>query len=207
MASSDGLAAYIRSRLATADDDSPLDIGTRRYARDGVTFSWQNCLIAERDGAVAGMLHSFPMEAPTPDAEPESDPVLRPYGELEDAGSFYVSGLAVEPAHRGADIGAALMDAAGTRAATPGLDRVSLICFEANEIALGLHRRRGYGEIARRAIVPHPVLHCAEGDAILLVKSIKPGVARPRVALASSGAPVHSRARLEPGGPGLEPAA
>lgn len=197
--SSDGLAQYIWSRLATDDNEQPIDIGARRYARDGVAFSWQNCLVAERGGAVVGMMHAFAMEAPAPDAAPESDPVLRPYSELEDAGSLYVSGVAVEPQFRRAGVGAALMEAAEQRAAMLGLTRTSLICFEPNAIALDLYRRRGYREIARRAIVPHPTLHYSDGAAILLVKSIKPDMARPHVALANTDAPGHSRARPEPG--------
>jgi ribosomal protein S18 acetylase RimI-like enzyme len=197
--SSDGLAEYIWSCLAAGDGEQPLDIGARRYARDGVAFSWQNCLVAERGGKIVGMMHAFPMEAPAPDAAPESDPVLRPYSELEDSGSLYISGVAVEPECRGAGVGAALMEAAELRAAALGLPRVSLICFEANAVAFDLYRRRGFREIARRAIVPHPSLHYSDGAAILLVKSIKPDMARPPVALADTDAPWHSRARPEPG--------
>lgn len=205
--SSDGLAEYIWSRLTANDGERPLDIGARRYARDGVAFSWQNCLVAERGGAVVGMMHAFPMEAPAPDAAPESDPVLRPYSELEDSGSLYISGVAVEPECRGAGVGAALMEAAELRAAALGLPRASLICFEANAIALDLYRRRGYREIARRAIVPHPSLHYSDGAAIMLVKSIKPDLARPHVALANTDVPGHSRARPEPGVTDLRSAA
>lgn len=205
--SSDGLAEYIWSRLPANDGDTPLDIGARRYARDGVAFSWQNCLVAERGGKVVGMMHAFPMEAPAADATPESDPVLRPYSELEDVGSLYVSGVAVESSFRRTGIGAALMAAAETRASLLGLNRVSLICFEPNAIALGLYRDLGYREIARRAIVPHPMLHYREGAAILLVKSILPEMTRPHVALADTDAPGHSRARRAPGDVGLMPAA
>ena len=74
--SSDGLAEYIWSQLAEPGE-TPLDAGARRYARDGVAFSYQNCILAEIDGAVVGMAHSFPMDA-DPAAEPETDPVLRP---------------------------------------------------------------------------------------------------------------------------------
>ncbi len=64
-----------------------IEAGARRYARDGVAFSYENCLIAEQEGATVGMAHSFDMEE-DPDAEPESDPVLKPYSELEDSGSL-----------------------------------------------------------------------------------------------------------------------
>jgi GNAT superfamily N-acetyltransferase len=166
--SSDGLAAYIWSRLAEPGEELAA-VGARRYAREGVAFSYQNCLIAECDGEIAGMLHAFPMEE-DPQAAPEADPVLRPYSELEDYGSLYLSGLALFPPFRGRGIGTQLMLAADDRASGLGLQRVSLICFEQNTAAMRLYRHLAYEEIDRRAIVPHPTLHYADGDAVLLAK-------------------------------------
>ncbi|WP_011579968.1 MULTISPECIES: GNAT family N-acetyltransferase [Chelativorans] len=167
--SSDGLAAYIWSRM-----DMPglslEEVGAARYARTGTAFSFENCLVALRRGEIAGMVHAFPMEAGTSGAE-EPDPVLRPYAELEDPGSLYVSGLAVHERHRGQGIGGRLMDRVYGRARSMGLPRVSLICFEGNETAIRFYRRQGFREIGRRPIVPHPSLHYREGDALLMVKS------------------------------------
>ncbi len=170
--SSDGLAAYIWSRLADSGEDLAT-VGARRYAREGVAFSYQNCVIAECEGDVAGMLHAFPMEE-DPDAAPEADPVLRPYSELEDYGSLYVSGVALFPNYRGRGIGTLLMGAAAERASGLGLPRVSLICFEQNTAAMRLYRSLGYEEIDRRPIVPHPTLHYANGDAVLLARRLGP---------------------------------
>ena len=58
--SSDGLAEYIWAQVAE-DGESLQETGRRRYAREGVAFSYQNCLVAERQGKVVAMLHSFPM--------------------------------------------------------------------------------------------------------------------------------------------------
>ena len=63
MIASDGIAEYIWSRVE-APGLSLLEIGERRYARRGTAFSYQNCLVAEKDGAVVGMVHSFPMREP-----------------------------------------------------------------------------------------------------------------------------------------------
>ncbi len=84
--STDGLAEYIWSKVAEPGE-TIIEAGTRRYAREGVAFSYENCLIAELEGATVGMVHSFDMEE-DPDAEPESDPVLKPYSELEDYGNL-----------------------------------------------------------------------------------------------------------------------
>lgn len=169
--SSDGLASYIWSRLATPGETLAA-VGARRYAREGVAFSYENCLVAVEDDAVVGMAHSFPMERDEPSGE-ESDPVLRPYAELEDYGSLYLSGVALFPDHRGRGIGKRMMAATEARARALGLPRISLICFERNEAALRLYRRLGYREIARRPLVPHPSLHYADGDALLLARPVE----------------------------------
>ena len=169
--SSDGLAEYIWSQV-TEPGETVAEAGARRYAREGVAFSYENCLIAERDGAIVGMAHSFPMEA-DPDAEPESDPVLKPYSELEDYGSLYLSGIAVFEQCRNAGIGAAMMEAVNQRARDLSLPRISLICFERNKGAMRLYLRRGFRELDRRAVVPHPALHYRDGDAVLLARPPK----------------------------------
>lgn len=167
--SSDGLAAYIWSRLA-APGETLAAVGARRYARTGTAFSFENCLLATVDGAVAGMAHAFPMPARAAD-EVEDDPVLAPYAALEDAGSLYLSGLAVDEKQRGRGIGSVLMDHVEGLAIAKGCPRVSLICFEQNEGAMRFYLRRGYREVARRPLVPHPTLRYAAGDAVLLVRS------------------------------------
>ena len=166
--SSDGLAEYIWSQVAEPGE-TVAEAGARRYAREGVAFSYENCLIAEQEGATVGMAHSFDMEE-DPDAEPESDPVLKPYSELEDYGSLYLSGVAVAEQHRNAGIGMALMEAVNQRAKDLSLPRISLICFERNEGAMRLYRRLGFRELDRRAVVPHSALHYHDGDAVLLAR-------------------------------------
>jgi ribosomal protein S18 acetylase RimI-like enzyme len=168
--SSDGLAAYIWSRLAEPGEDLAA-VGARRYAREGVAFSYENCLIAEAGSAIAGMLHAYPMEKDEAGA-PETDPILRPYAELEDYGSLYVSGVAVTEQFRGQGLGSRLLKEAEGRTRALGLKRVSLICFEKNEGAMRLYRRLGYAEFARRPLVPHPMLHYRDGDAVLMAKRL-----------------------------------
>lgn len=166
--SSDGLAEYIWSLIAE-QGETVAEAGARRYAREGVAFSFENCLIAELDGRTVGMAHSFPMEA-DPDAEPESDPVLKPYSELEDYGSLYLSGLAIVEGNRNAGIGTRLMEAVNRQAKAQSVPRISLICFEQNEGAMRLYQRLGFREFDRRPVVPHPCLHYHDGDAVLLAR-------------------------------------
>ncbi len=170
--SSDGLAEYIWSHVAEPGE-TVAEAGARRYAREGVAFSYEHCLMAELDGETAGMAHAYPMEE-DPGASPETDPVLKPYGELEDYGGLYLSGVAVIERHRNAGAGKALMEAVNRRARDLSLPRISLICFERNDGAMRLYRRLGFRELARRPIVPHPCLHYADGDAVLLARDVWP---------------------------------
>ena len=172
--SSDGVANYIWDGLR---GDYPgldlLDIGEQRYARENTEFSYQNCLIAEADGRPAGMLHTFVMESDG-NPPPDMDPVLRPFAELEDKGSFYISGIAVYPEFQGRGIGSLLMVRAEEKARALDCPRLSLIVFEANEGAHRLYNRLGFVETDRRAIVPHEMLH-HEGAALLMVRGLNEG--------------------------------
>jgi ribosomal protein S18 acetylase RimI-like enzyme len=171
LVSSDGLAEYIWSQVAEPGE-TIAEAGARRYAREGVAFSHENCLMAEVDGKTAGMAHAYPMEK-DPDAEPDGDPILAPYGELEDYGSLYLSGIAVFEPYRNVGAGSTLMGAVDRRARDLSLPRVSLICFERNAGAMRLYRRLGFRELDRRPIVPHPCLHYADGDAVLLAREVR----------------------------------
>ena len=166
--SSDGVADYIWTRLAAAGQDI-LDVGRQRYEREGTAFSYENCTIVEVNGAVAGMLVAFPMHV-DPEAE-ESDPVLAPYSRLEEDNSYYVCGVALFPEFRGLGLGTRLMALAEQHAREQGFGKLSLIVFEKNEGAMRLYDRLGYREVAREAIVPHPLIHYT-GDAVLMVREL-----------------------------------
>src|SRR5512134_3475164 len=100
--SSDGVADYVWTRLAAPGEDL-LDVGRRRYEREGTRFSYENCKMVEVEGSVAGMLVAFPMEVDS--GYVETDPVLVPYSVLEEDRSYYICGMAVAAEHRRKGIG------------------------------------------------------------------------------------------------------
>jgi ribosomal protein S18 acetylase RimI-like enzyme len=173
--SSDGVADYVWSGL---QEDYPglslLEIGARRYAREATAFSYQNCVVAERAGAVIGMLHAFVIEpADGPPAPDDAiDAVLRPYAELEVPGSLYISGLALLPDERGRGLGTRLLRSARVRARKLSCPELSLICFAANAGARRLYERDGFTVIDRRTIVRHPMIH-ATGEALLMTAHVR----------------------------------
>lgn len=170
--SSEGVADYVWSTLA----DDPeykglelLDIGAKRYGREGIDFSYQNCDIAEIDDEPVGMLHAYPMGSDVGNVPDDYDPVLKPYMELEEANSLYISGLATFDKYRGRGIGTRLLDFAYRRARAEGLTKISLICFAENEGAYRLYSREGFVDRVRRPVVAHPLIQHG-GDVVLMVR-------------------------------------
>jgi ribosomal protein S18 acetylase RimI-like enzyme len=168
--SSDGVASYVWSMLQADFPGLPLlEIGRRRYEREGTAFSYQNCLMAEDQGEVQGMMHAYaapPPGDPAPASQPV-DPVLRPYSELEAPGTLYIAGIAVWPGFRGQGVGTRFLEAARERARGLGLRELSLLCFAGNTGARRLYERAGFVVVDWRPVVPHAMIRHT-GDVLLM---------------------------------------
>jgi ribosomal protein S18 acetylase RimI-like enzyme len=168
--SSDGVASYIWSTLQADYPGLPLlEIGRRRYEREKTAFSYQNCLMADGQGRVLGMMHAYPV-APRSDAEPAPqpvDPILTPYAELEAPGTLYIAGIAVWPDCRGQGVGTRFLAAARERARDLKLRELSLLCFAGNNGARRLYERAGFVVADWRPVVPHPMIRHT-GDVLLM---------------------------------------
>lgn len=167
--SSGGVADYVWRNLETSGL-SPLEVGAQRYAREDTPFSYQNCLMVERQGDAVGMLHSYPMTSDPDPAQEPLDRVLRPYAELEVPGSLYIAGMGFFPEHRNQGLGTRLLSAARERALDGRLGSLSLLVFEQNAGALRLYQRNGYETVDRRPVVAHPLIHYT-GDVLLMVRT------------------------------------
>lgn len=171
--SSDGVADYIWTGMAEPGEDI-LDVGARRYARENTDFSYQNVTVAAVGDKVIGMIAAYtmgPVEQPGTEFDFDVGPVLRPFQILEQPSSYYVSGVAVFPGHRGGGIGGQFMQRAFDEARARNLPQISLIVFEQNVGAKRLYDRLGFREAMREPVVPHRLIHCT-GDALLLVKDV-----------------------------------
>ncbi len=167
--SSDGIAEYIWTALAESGE-AVLDVGARRYARENTQYSYQNCIIAELNKQVVGMLAAFPIH-PSEQKPPEDDPVLVPYSKLEEPHSLYICGVALFEQCRSCGIGSQLMAMAEQQAKDQAIDKVSLIVFEQNIGARKLYETMGYQQVAREAVYPHPLIRFT-GDALLMLKML-----------------------------------
>ena len=172
--SSDGVATLECVEEAERSPGAePQDIGAQIYRGEQGDYSYRNCVIAEQAGEVAGMLLSFPMPPPDPHNRPQAPPfdgsdVFATYKYLEAPDTWYVCGVALYPQHRGRGIGRRLMGLAHRQAGQRGYDRVSLVAFAKNEVAVRLYQRLGYRVIDQAPIVPHPLIRCT-GEALLMV--------------------------------------
>jgi ribosomal protein S18 acetylase RimI-like enzyme len=168
--SSDGVASYVWSLLQADYPGLPLlEIGRRRYEREGTAFSYRNCLMAEDQGLVRGMMHAYAVEPPgDPAPEPKPvDPVLKPYSELEAPGTLYIAGIAVWPSFRGRGVGTRFLEAARESAQSLGLRELSLLCFAGNTGARRLYERAGFVVVDWRPVVPHAMIRHT-GDVLLM---------------------------------------
>ena len=162
---SEGASDYIWSQLA-APGQALLDVGALRYARQDVDFSYQNCLIAESQGAVIGMLHSYAMrEDPAPSQV--TDPVLAPYADMEIPDTLYISSLGLHDGWRNRGLGVEFLERAQLRANALGLKGLSLIDYAANTGARRFYERHGFSVVKTCQITPHPMIRVT-GEAYLM---------------------------------------
>jgi ribosomal protein S18 acetylase RimI-like enzyme len=162
---SEGASDYIWSQLAEPGEDL-LDVGARRYAREDVDFSYQNCLIAESEGLVIGMMHSYAMRE---DPEPSvvTDPVLAPYADMEVPDTLYISSLALHEGWRNKGLGLSFLEHAQLRAEQMGLKGLCLIDYAANTGARRFYERHGFSVVKTCQITPHPMIRVT-GEAYLM---------------------------------------
>jgi GNAT superfamily N-acetyltransferase len=120
--------------------------------------SWQD--VVETEGRAIALLHAYPIGMSSGPAAEEIEPVLRPFAQLKDVSSFYVSALVVEPGYRGLGIGSRLLDTARQRALLHGSPRLSVVVLERNEAHAPLPARGIRNANAPLCgIAPGPTLH------------------------------------------------
>jgi ribosomal protein S18 acetylase RimI-like enzyme len=169
---SDGVVDYVWSTLAPKYPGlAPLEIGARRYASEEGNFSYKNCVVAERDGAVIGMLFTFPIGDRQEAGDEPADPILEPYEKLEIPGSFYICALALFPKFRGRGLGMEMLSIASQQAREGGFDKLSLLVFEQNEGAVRLYERNGFEVVDRAPVVPHDMIHHT-GEVLLMASEV-----------------------------------
>jgi ribosomal protein S18 acetylase RimI-like enzyme len=169
---SGGIADYVWSTLAPKYPGlTPLEIGARRFTSEEGNFSYKNCVVAEQDRTVIGMLFAFPIEEGQQADDEPADPILKPYEELEIPGSFYICAMALLPGFRGRGAGKEMLSIARKQARERGFGTLSLLVFERNEGALRLYERNGFEVVDRAQVVPHELIGYT-GDVLLMASEL-----------------------------------
>lgn len=116
----------------------------------GNRLSYENTLVAEHEGEVAGIVIAYPgYEAEKLDANLSAYIVsctgIAPEIDAETAGDvYYIDTLSVAPAYGGKGIGTRLLEAASTRGEKLGCRSVTLNADQSNAGAQRLYRRIGF---------------------------------------------------------------
>lgn len=134
-------------------------------------YSHRSFAVAEAGGTIVGMTSATPAPHPYP-PDPEGVPAdraehLRPLRRVWDAGSLYLSSLAVDPGHRRRGIGARLLEAVCDSARATGFDRVTVHVWADNDDARRLYGAHGFEPIGHAAIPWHPLLPHRGGSLLL----------------------------------------
>ena len=157
------------------DEPSVLEVGRKRAMREEGGFSYRNAFIAEKDGAVQGMLVGYRLDDPYDTGDLDNfAKEFRSLVELEALapGSWYINVLAVHGEYRGRGLGERLLAHAEEVARATGAEQMSVIFESANEGAGRLYRRVGYGEIARRPRIAQPGSYSDSKEWVLLIKDL-----------------------------------
>lgn len=154
----EGIPEYLWSGLAEGED-TPLDVGSRRAAREEGGFSYRNARVIRQDGQVAGMLVAYQLDDPYRIGEPSDYPaVVFPLIQLEAQapGSWYINAVATRQACQGQGLGKQLMEEAERQAREQGITTLSLIVASENETARDLYLKLDYTVKDSRPVLAYP---------------------------------------------------
>ena len=155
-------------------NESPLEAGARRAAREEGSFSYTNARACVEDDVLLGMILSYRQPDPYELGDLSKLPdVVRPLLELEAQapGSWYINAIATFENHRGKGVARKLIEDAETQARSEGCDRLSLIVASENAGAKRLYEKLGYGDVSSKPVIAFPGF-AHGGDWVLMIKQI-----------------------------------
>jgi ribosomal protein S18 acetylase RimI-like enzyme len=150
----EGLPLYLWGKLA-APDESALDVGIRRAAREEGSFSYRNAILIEQRGQAAGCLIGYEIPDEPEPISSDMPAMFVPLQELENLApsTWYVNVLAVLPHYRNQGLGTSLLALADETGRVLGKGGMSVIVSDGNAGARRLYERCGYRAVADRPMV------------------------------------------------------
>ena len=169
----EGIPEYLW-KAKVEGDESPLDVGARRAAREEGSFSYTNARACVENDVLLGMMLSYRQPDPYEIGDLSALPdIVRPLVELEASapGSWYINAIATFENHRGKGVARLLIEDAERQARSDGCDRLSLIVASENTGAKRLYEKLGYKDVSVKPVIPFPgFVH--GGDWVLMIKKI-----------------------------------
>ncbi len=142
-----------------------LDVLTDVAQAEDTQYSWQNTIVAEYEGRVAGAVVGYD-GARLYELRKGTLAVIRRHVGHEptivdetEAGEYYLDSVGVLPAYRGCGVGAALIEALCRRAFAEGAERVGLIVDIENPDAEKLYAAHGFERVGERPFFTHRMNH------------------------------------------------
>lgn len=133
------------------NDEEALAVIQDYFRQPGNRLSYEQVIVDEREGKVAGMLLSYSGDRANELDEPLLERIRQNSGDRNrtieaetELGEYYLDSLAVGEDYQGQGIAKALMSAFEERAAGQGFDKVTLLVEQENERAYALYVKMGY---------------------------------------------------------------
>lgn len=171
----EGIPEYLWSGMAQ-ENESPMDVGAMRAAREEGGFSYRNARVCTGDGELLGAIVSYRQPSPYDISDiPEYPEIVQPLVLLESEapGSWYINAIATFEKFRGRGVAQLLLREAEDNAVAEGCQQMSLIVASENTRAGKLYEHLGYKKVSARPVVPYPgCLHGGEWE--LMVKDLHP---------------------------------
>ena len=169
----EGIPAHLWQDMIE-ENESPLDVGSRRAAREEGCFSYRNAKIFVENNVVLGMLISYRQPDPYHIEDLSEYPELvRPLIELEAQapGSWYINAIATYEIHRGKGVASMLLAEAEVLAISNSCKLMSLIVATENAAAQRLYKQLGFVTKASLPVIPYPgCMH--QGNWVLMTRDL-----------------------------------
>lgn len=147
--------------LEQTDNDRTEDalaLGRDRLADNQGFYNWKKARVAVDDDMVVGMHITYVMPEPNEESEAikQSSVPFKPVFELYDEceGHWFIDALAVYPSAQHKGVGKILFDDSIDMGKAQGINTMSLIVEDTNQIAYALYRAYGFEVVNHRDFVP-----------------------------------------------------
>lgn len=151
--SSHGFASWLwHGAVLDGTTQTALEHGRNQMRHDNERAGWKDASLAEVDGEIAGVVIGHLVDLAFAD-EVAPHPVFEPILALQKqvVGNWFIDSVGVYRHHRGRGIGRKLVDHELAHVAGRA---VSLITESDNDVALGLYKSSGFGEVTRLPSIP-----------------------------------------------------